>query len=136
MPVITYSAELTTCQCWCGINLAIPTNLYRTAHDTGESVYCPLGHKFSWTESEADRLRKKLEQTEARATRAEQRRQAERDLREHTERQLAAQKGATTRARKRAAAALCPCCNRSFVQLRRHLETKHPGYDPEARGAR
>jgi DNA repair exonuclease SbcCD ATPase subunit len=59
-----------------------------------------------------------------------QRAQAERDLREDTERRLSAQKAQTTKARKRAAAALCPCCNRSFVQLRRHMETKHPGYDP------
>jgi hypothetical protein len=129
---ITYSAELTTCECWCGIHLAIPSNLYRNAHETSQEVYCPVGHKFHWSESESDRLRKKLEQVEARASRAEQRRQAERDLREHTERQLRAQKGATTRAKRRHAAALCPCCNRSFVQLRRHLETKHPDYKPDA----
>jgi hypothetical protein len=60
--------------------------------------------------------------------RARERAQAERDLREDTERRLSAQKGATTRAKKRHAAAVCPCCNRSFVQLRRHMENKHPGY--------
>lgn len=131
MPVIEYSETLQTCTCYCGIHLAVPTNLYRQAHDLGKrGIFCPLGHEFFFSESELDRERKARETAEARAQRAEQRRQAERDLREHTERQLSAQKGATTRAKKRAAAALCPCCNRSFVQLRRHLATKHPDYKP------
>jgi hypothetical protein len=43
-----------------------------------------------------------------------------------TERRLRAQKGATTRAKKRAVAATCPCCGRSFSQLRRHMAAKHP----------
>lgn len=130
MPTLTYSAELVITDCWCGIKLAIPSNLYRQAHDHGQSVYCPLGHSFVFTETELQRERKRREKAEQEARWARQRRQAEQELREHTERQLSAQKGATTRARKRAAAALCPCCNRSFVQLRRHLATKHPDYDP------
>jgi hypothetical protein len=127
---ITYTGKLETTQCWCGIALAVPANLLRAARNEGQSIYCPLGHPFSWKETEADRQRKRAEQAEARATREAQRRMAERDLREYTERQLSAQKGATTRAKKRAAAALCPCCKRSFVQLRRHLATKHPEYKP------
>jgi hypothetical protein len=132
---MTYTEELTAVHCWCGIALAVPSNLYTHAHASGASIYCPLGHQFSWNETTADKLRKQLEQANAARDRAEQRRQAERDLREDTERRLAAQKGATTKAKKRAAAALCPCCNRSFVQMRRHLEAKHPGYDPAKVGA-
>lgn len=129
--IITYTETLRTTRCWCGIALAIPENLLRHAHNDGQRIYCPLGHSFSWNETEADRLRKKLEKEQADRKWTEQRLRAERDLREDTERRLSAQKGATTRAKKRAAAALCPCCNRSFVQLRRHLATKHPNYSPE-----
>lgn len=128
MTTITYTGKLETTRCWCGIALAVPASLLREAHNNGVAIYCPIGHAFSWNVTEADRQRERAEQAEARATRAEQRRQAERDLREHTERQLSAQKGATTRAKKRAAAALCPCCNRSFSQLSRHMQTKHPDY--------
>lgn len=32
------------------------------------------------------------------------------------------------RHKKRAAPGLCPCCNRSFVGLSRHMKTKHPQY--------
>lgn len=129
---INYSATLTTTSCWCGIHLAIPSDLYRQARDNGQSVYCPLGHQFLWTETTLDRERKRAEQLERNLTFARQRADAERDLREHTEHKLRAQKGATTKAKKRHAAALCPCCNRSFVQLARHMEAKHPGYDPAA----
>lgn len=34
----------------------------------------------------------------------------------------------TTRAKKRAATGTCPCCGRSFVQLRRHMAAKHPDH--------
>ena len=132
MTTLQYTETLQVVSCWCGMALAIPSNLYRHAKDYGSTVYCPLGHQFSWTETEADRLRKKLEATEAQRDRARQRERAERDLKEDTQRRLIAQKGATTKARKRHAAALCPCCNRSFVQLRRHMAAKHPDYQPEA----
>jgi len=49
---------------------------------------------------------------------------------DQTKASLRSQKGATTKAKKRHAAALCPCCNRSFVQLQRHMASQHPNYDP------
>lgn len=131
---IEYTGRLQTCSCWCGMHLAVPASLFRQVHDLGKGViYCPVGHQFSFRETELERERKRREQADAKARRAEERRQAERDLRRHTERQLSAQRGATTRARKRAKAAVCPVpgCKRSFVQMRRHLETKHPDYQLE-----
>lgn len=137
MIVIEYTEVLHTTTCYCGIHLAVPANLLRQVRDEGSGgpngdggLYCPLGHKFYFHESELDRERKRREQAEQRAQRADQRRQAERDLREHTEAKLRAQKGATTRARKRAAAGVCPCCHRSFENVRRHMTEKHPGFDP------
>jgi hypothetical protein len=131
MPTIEYTEVLTTTRCWCGIALAAPSNLVKKAQTDGKtSLYCPLGHSFGWYESEADKLRKRLAQAEGDKKWYAERMQAERDLRSDTERRLSAQKAATTRARKRAAAALCPCCNRSFVQLRRHMAAKHPNFDP------
>lgn len=128
---LRYHGTLTVVTCWCGMRHAVPEELHehqKREHRDGRAqtgIYCPLGHSYIISgEGEAERLRKQLERTE-------QRRQAERELREDTERRLRAQKAATTKAKKRAAAALCPCCNRSFVQLRRHMEAKHPDYQPE-----
>jgi hypothetical protein len=130
LTTLQYTETLEVTTCWCGIHLAVPDNLLRHAHQGQTSIYCPLGHQFSWKES----ARSDLERAQKRLAETERRLAAERDLRADTERRLTAQKGQTTKARKRAAAALCPCCNRSFVQLRRHMEAKHPDYDPAKAG--
>jgi hypothetical protein len=130
MPTITYTERLSTTRCWCGIPLAVPENLLDQAYNHGVQIHCPIGHRFGWKETEADRQKARADRAEANLKRARDRAEAEKDLREDTERRLRAQKGETTKARKRAAAAVCPCCNRSFVQLRRHMETKHPDYQP------
>jgi hypothetical protein len=134
-----FTDTLVVVTCWCGINHAVPENLRNfqlRQHRNGQtvqSIYCPLGHTHAPAgKGEAEKLREKLEREQQLAAEARRRAQAERDLREDTERRLAAQKGATTRARKRAAAAVCPCCNRTFQQLARHLVTKHPDYVPDA----
>lgn len=132
MTTIQYTGKLTVVSCWCGTSHAVPSDLrdYQLRQfDRGAepvSIYCPLGHSHIPSgEPRAALLERQLEASRRRA-------QAERELRQDTERRLSAQKGATTRARKRAAAAVCPCCNRSFVQLRRHMAAKHPDYDPRA----
>jgi len=55
-------------------------------------------------------------------------RNRQRERAERTERRLSAQKGVTTRIKNRVANGVCPCCKRSFTDLRRHMETKHPKY--------
>lgn len=127
---IVYSGELVVTMCWCGMRHAVPEELrdyqlrmHRDGRDV-QSIYCPLGHgHVPAGKGKAAKLREQLEDERARAGRlAAARDQAEASLR--------AQKAATTRARKRSAAAVCPCCKRSFVQLRRHMAAKHPDFDP------
>lgn len=121
-------ANLTVLECGvCGCLHGIPAAWERMAEKAGHHEYdwyCPQGHKIGYGGSSD------LEKARKRAEEAERRVQAERDLRQDTERRLIAQRGETTKARKRAAAAVCPCCNRTFQQLARHMKTKHPDYDP------
>jgi hypothetical protein len=127
---ITYSGQLVVLSCWCGIRHAVPSQLrnhQQSQQDNGEhpdSIYCPLGHQHVPSgEGKAAKLERRLQrEREERARVTAEREQAEASAR--------AYKGSATKARKRAAAALCPCCNRSFVQLRRHMAAKHPDYDP------
>jgi DNA repair exonuclease SbcCD ATPase subunit len=102
-------------------------NFQRRQHANGQrqtDIYCPLGHAYVKAgKGEAEKLRESLERERERAARMA----AERDQAQASARSY---KGVATKARKRAAAAVCPCCNRSFVQLRRHMETQHPDYDP------
>jgi hypothetical protein len=140
MSTLTYSGQLVVTTCWCGMRHAVPEELrdfQLRQHRNGSeitAIYCPLGHGHVPSgKGEAARLAEQLEQERAKVQRQKDfaaRMIAERDQAEASARSY---KGAATKARKRAAAAVCPCCKRSFVQLRRHLATKHPDYDPEAK---
>lgn len=125
---LTYSGTLTVNTCWCGIRHAVPTELeefQQRQHHDGEnpiSIFCPLGHQY--VPSGRPRVaieRDRTAEAELRAERAEARAQAIAD-------QLAAEQRAAKRAEKRAAAALCPIegCGRQFVNLGRHMHSKHP----------
>jgi hypothetical protein len=128
MTVMTYTGRLVVTSCWCGIALAIPEDLHwiatRHKHHT---VYCPLGHKFVYGNTTEERLA----ETEAELKKERQRRVATTRLLRHEERSHAATRGHVTRKRKqleRVSNGVCPCCNRSFTDLRKHMKTKHPEY--------
>lgn len=102
----------------CGMEFAMPRWFYDQTKRTGESWTCPAGHSRVWTVGVEDKLR--AEKTRAR----------------HLEDQL----GAATREaehlrlrilrdRQRYANGLCPCCDRSFTNVRRHMVSQHPDYD-------
>lgn len=120
-----FTEELVVTHCWCGIALAIPQNLYRVAHEDKHDVYCPLGHTFVWHDTYRDKLER--EQRKHKATK---------DLLAYEERSHAATRGHLTRAKKRSAAGVCPCCHRTFKQLRKHMNVKHPEYVAEAKAAK
>ena len=46
-------------------------------------------------------------------------------------RSAASHKGKTTELKNRAAFGVCPCCKRSFKQLRSHMKNKHPEFVEE-----
>lgn len=129
---IEFTDRLVVMTCWCGINHAVPEDLrdyqLRQFHDGREvtGIHCPLGHSHVPAgKPKHERLQEALDRERARAGRlASERDQAAASAR--------AYKGVATKARKRSGAGLCPCCNRSFSQLRRHMEAKHPDFDPEA----
>lgn len=130
-----YTGELIVEQCWCGIQHAVPASLIRRQRDqqnAGQSqlsIYCPLGH--AWTRagtSEVDLLKRQIEQEQNRTIAERQRHdQTRAELRE-TENKRRAEKAAKTRMRNRIANGVCPCCNRYFAQLARHMANQHPEF--------
>lgn len=118
----------------CHVTYAIPQSFYRAARKYNQNsspsdyweVCCPFGHSWAYTGlNREQKLEEQLRVANDRAGRLA----AERD---QTEARRRSQKGATTRAKKRHAAGVCPACNRSFKQLREHMERMHPDYDPSA----
>lgn len=126
---LTYTGELTVVTCWCGTAHAVPTELRNyqlREHADGRkfNLWCPLGHEYH----PSGRSKWEIEQERARTAEADLAR-ARAQL-TSTKDQLAAERKGAKAARQRTANGVCPCCKRSFVQLTRHMASKHPGYTP------
>jgi hypothetical protein len=125
----TYSRTLVVIDCCtCGVSFGMTTEMERARRRDHAWFYCPNGHNQHFTaKSDADLL-------------AEERRRAKRlsdllddEQQQHraTERSLRATRGVVTRTKKRIAAGVCPCCNRTFQRLARHMAGQHPDYATE-----
>lgn len=117
----TVANNLTLIDCPdCSIQFAVPERWNQQRRETGDGFYCPNGHSLSY-KGEIDRLRKALAAEQASKA-------AIRDQLQAAERSAAAARGQMTKMRKRIANGVCPCCHRTFVNVARHMENKHPGY--------
>jgi hypothetical protein len=126
--------------CTCGTRFAAEAQFKRNRLDDHRPFYCPNGHSQSYVgETEAQRLAKELERERKRREQAEdlaRRRGAECDQLVKTKAQTL---GKLRAIKQRVKNGVCPCCNRSFVQLARHMATKHPDYaqpEPEETGVK
>lgn len=111
----------------CETQFIIPTDLYRARKIDHHSFWCPLGHEQHFPEGKTkeERLRERVEMAERDA-------RFWRDQKQSEARRHAATKGQVTKLKNRAKAGVCPCCDRSFVQLARHIATKHPDFQAAA----
>jgi len=106
----------------CGVVWAIDLEYLNARREDHEGWVCPNGHSFVYNgPSETEKLKRQLERERTRSGRIA----AERDQIEASRR---ATKGVVTKMKKRAAAGVCPCCNRTFKQLADHMATQHPEY--------
>lgn len=106
----------------CGVPFAFSDALDDCFRENHNTFYCPNGHTQHYPDkNDLEREKERAAALEKQLTRESQRRIA-------AERSAAAQKGHTTRLKKRISNGVCPCCNRHFVDLDRHMGTKHPDY--------
>ncbi len=116
---IMTDVKLITMECGkCGTIFAMSEAKYRRCNEKGEDWHCPNGHCREFTTSELDRLRHKIDQTEAELETA-------RCQRDGALRQVSAHKGVVTRIKNRVRNGVCTECHRHFENLERHMETKH-----------
>lgn len=111
--------------CSCGIAFGVPSAFERGKRDNKDTFYCPNGHSLSFKESPADILRRERD-------RLKQQLAYKDDRITSLEREKTAQKGQITKLKNRASNGVCPCCTRSFTNLRRHMASKHPQFVAEA----
>ena len=118
--------ELTCCNCF--THFAMDNDLYRRRNEQGGTFYCPNGHGQHFTENQVEKLKKQNASLSKRVDWAEDSARRARDEAEQVKRERTAIKGHLTRTRKRIANGICPCCSRSFANVARHIENKHPAF--------
>ena len=116
-----------SCAC-CGIFYFVPADWLNEKKRTGDDGSCPNGHSWAYRDTTADILRRERDSLKQQQARLRDRIEEEQRWRQSAERSAAAHKGQVTKLKKRASAGVCPCCNRSFENLRRHMNAKHPDY--------
>lgn len=124
MPSLTTTIELVELQCGtCGVYHAIPKAMLYTAIEEGGFWSCPNGHSRGYREGRKEReaVRRERDQLKQKVASLNDDIAALKKSRD-------AVKGEYTKVKKRVAAGVCPCCNRQFQDLHRHMQTKHADY--------
>lgn len=115
--------EFTVINCGeCDVQVAMPTAVYERKVREKGGYFCLNGHSRRFVgETEAQKLAKQLESERA----SKEWWQKKADQHSKT---ASAFKGQVTRIKNRVGNGVCPCCNRTFQNLQRHMCTKHPEY--------
>lgn len=120
-----------TC-CNCGVRFGMPESLNAWLRaDARRWFYCPNGHRqhYANEDNDIDAMRRERNRLKQDAARRDDVERALRDQRDAAQRSASAYKAAATRIKNRVKSGVCPCCNRTFQNLARHMASQHPGQD-------
>lgn len=125
-----HTVTITTLNCWkCACVFGINEATREARVEDHEAFYCTNGHANYYNGETAKQRAEKAAQRAQELLAQERERTTE--LRERVarkERQLSAAAGRITRIKNRVAAGVCPCCNRTFENLARHMKGQHPDF--------
>jgi hypothetical protein len=132
---LSFTGEIVVTTCWCGIRHGVPRELYdfqKRQHNNGQKqqgIYCPLGHYWEFSgKGEAERLREEKERLERVTAAKERSLEIVREQRDRAQRSNAALRGVVTKTKRRIGNGTCPCCNRHFSNVERHMKSQHPQF--------
>jgi hypothetical protein len=113
----------------CGVPFALNDEFIAERRRDHRTWYCPNGHSRHYPqENETEKAKARARELERRLASREEDLRAERVSHDRTKGKLTATKGQLTKTKKRVANGVCPCCNRSFADLGRHMAGQHPEY--------
>lgn len=115
--------------CNCGLNFGVDAAYDLERRANRDTFYCPAGHALHYLgKTEAEKAREEAErqrQLKESYIRLANDRTEQRD---YARRQAAAARGVVTRVKRRIGKGVCPCCNRTFQDLARHMTGQHPDW--------
>jgi len=121
-----------TC-CACGIVFAMPNELNTRLRKNHESFYCPVGHSQHYLgETEEEKLKRQVAQLQSMIEHKDARIAADYQVEKTLRRSRAAIQGRLKSVNTRIKHGVCPCCKRTFSDLARHMQCKHPRFPSPA----
>ena len=114
--------------CHCGAVFGLAEHFMKARRTDGADFFCPNGHCLVYKNGPLERAKRELQHERRWRDQAEADARELRKSKRAVQRSLAATRGVVTRTKRRIAAGVCPCCKRSFQNLRRHMSCKHPEY--------
>ena len=120
----------------CGVVYAITEDYEERRRNDGIGFMCPNGHTANFGTSRIDQEKKNTENQRRIAEDLRTTLKATRDQLRASERSKASVKGHLTRIRNRIANGVCPVpeCQRSFSNVKAHIENEHPRWSTEHEG--
>lgn len=130
MSVQIYTGQLVVQECYlCSMTFGVPASFDRERLEDHGNFYCPAGHSQHYIgKTEVQKQRERADQLERRLANREEDLRSERASHQMTEHRRRAAKGQLTKTKNRVANGVCPCCNRTFADLGRHMAGQHPEY--------
>lgn len=111
----------------CAVWHTIPEIVYESYRAEGGFWHCPNGHSRGFRkgtdEIEREKVRQERDRLKQDAARMASEIAAERQRAEAAEKKL-------LQTKRRANAGVCQCCNRTFLNVQRHMKSKHPNVVP------
>lgn len=117
----------------CGVPFTVPLTVYEEHRKRGGYHHCSNGHSQGWSKdrSKEEKDRQELARLRQQQVQWDWERRELLTQADHERRRAAASRGQVTKLKKRAAAGVCPCCNRTFQDLARHMSGQHPAFITE-----
>lgn len=127
---VNASTDLVTIVCGvCGGIYAIAERYRYIKQEQGGFWKCPYCQNlWGYGTSENERLKQQLVKKEREVKQERKRKEWAQQETRVTEYRCRELKGRLSKIKKRVGNGVCPCCNRSFNDLRRHMNIKHPSY--------
>lgn len=116
----------------CSVEIVMPVSTYRRLRNDHGYFYCLNGHVQHFTgKSDVEKLREELARKQRELDAASDARAHHFRRAERLKHSRDALKGHLGRVKRRVGNGVCPCCNRTFRNLARHMKTKHKGFKDE-----
>lgn len=120
----------------CGATFGVPQAYYNGWADGrhgGKVVHCVCcGMRWTCGQTEKQKLEKQLAAERAAHDQTRASRNEWIKMEHQRSGQLRATKGVVTRMKRRLSHGVCPCCTRTFQNLRAHMRHRHPDYVNDA----